>query len=211
MTDRLSLYNGALRLVGESRLTSLTEAAEKCRLLDDAWDDNAIRYCLEQGYWWFATRASRFDPDPDFTASFGYQYGYEKPTDWIRTAGTWADDRGNVPLTRIRDEAGYWFADVEPIYISYISSDVRYGMNLANWPETFTQYVESYLAFLIAPKLTNDLNRVAMVEKLMSKRRVDARSKAAMNEAAGVLPMGSWTASRMRRIGSDNARGRLIG
>src|SRR5579863_9507357 len=147
--NQLDLYNGALRIAGERKLASLTEAREPRFLLDDAWGDGgvaAINYMLEQGLWHFAKRSARFDADPNFTPLFGYRQRFEKPNDWVRTAAVAEDEYYEAPLTRVSDESGSWFADVTPIYVMYISSDPAYGGNLGTWPTTFAYAVEAYLA-----------------------------------------------------------------
>ena len=98
MTDQLGLYNGALRMLGESRLSSLTEAVENRRLLDEVWDDGAVNSCLEFGYWNFATRTVQASYDPDATPAFGFTYAYSKPTDWIKTAAIASDEFFRNPL-----------------------------------------------------------------------------------------------------------------
>ena len=44
-TDRLKLYNGALTIIGERSIASLTTNEESRRLLDNQWNDGAVRYC----------------------------------------------------------------------------------------------------------------------------------------------------------------------
>ena len=56
MTDKLSIYNGALSILGERRLASLTENREPRYKLDDVWDNNFVRRLLQMGQWQFAQR-----------------------------------------------------------------------------------------------------------------------------------------------------------
>lgn len=214
MADKLEVFNQALRMCGERRLANLAVTGEAISLLNDVWDGNAVGYMLEQGLWHFAKRTARLDPDPDYVAPFGYRYRFEKPGDWVRTAGICQDEYFNVPLTQVTDEAGSWFADLTPLYVAYISGDPNYGSNLGIWPETFSQAVSGYLAGEIAPKLTAALPRVDSIKKEARKLLIDARSKAAMSESAAFLPTGSWVRAR---LGGRNGRfdrgssGRLIG
>lgn len=197
MTDRLSLYNGALRAVGQTQLTSLTENAEARFYLDGVWDNNAVKYCLEQGLWYFACRTSKFDEDPDLQTGFGYTYAFQKPDDWVRTAMLCQDEFFEVPLTQVRDEAGFWFANLTPLYVAYVSTDNSYGNDMSRWPESFTQYFQAYLASEIAPKLAP--GEVQRLEKDRDRKRLDALSKAAMNESATFMPVGSWVRARAGR------------
>jgi hypothetical protein len=198
--NQLDLYNGALRIAGERKLASLSESREARFLLDDAWGDGgviAVNYLLEQGLWHFAKRSSRFDADPNFKPFFGYRQRFEKPIDWVRTAAVAEDEYFEVPLTRVSDEAGSWFADWTPIYVMYISNDPAYGGNLGAWPATFAYAMEAYLALRIAPKLTTSKDKIEAIEKEYRRLLTDARSKAAMSESAAFLPTGTWVRGRL--------------
>jgi hypothetical protein len=205
MTDKLSLYNGALRFAGERKLASLSEKGEKRNLLDDAWDNQAVDYCLEQAQWYFAMRAARLDSDPSYTAPFGFRYRFQKPADWIRTSYFCQDEYFNVPLTRNADEAGSWFADLTPVYAKWVSNDPAYGNNLGIWPPTFQQLVQCYLGLQIAPKLTASAARIKDMTAQYHAVLADARTKAAMAESEKFNPPGTWTQGRRgnRAIGWD--------
>ena len=46
MTDKLTVYNETLGLLGERKLASLTEQREPRRVLDGFWDQT-VAYCLD--------------------------------------------------------------------------------------------------------------------------------------------------------------------
>jgi hypothetical protein len=196
MADRLSLYNEALRLIGERELANLSEQREPKRVLDTVWDD-ALLYLLEQGFWNFATRTSQIDSSPDVETSFGYQFAFDKPEDWIRTVSLSADQYFSFPLETYIDETGYWFSNIDPIYVRYISDDEEYGLNIAGWPMTFAKTVAAYLAFEICERLTQNRSNRTDLYQIYKARLKDARSKDAMNDPNKYLPPGSWTRSRM--------------
>jgi hypothetical protein len=211
--SQLALYNQALRFCGERRLASLAENREPRRLLDDAWDANALRYCLEQGQWTFATRSAAIGADPDVTTSFGYRNAFGKPDDWVRTVGLCSDEYFNAPLTSYSDEGGRWYADIDPLYVRYVSNDAAFGADYAKWPDTFAMWVAAWLAEQIAPKLTGGEAKVALIEKKARGLLVDARSKDAMNQPAAFPPPGGWVQSRQggrSRLDRGN-RGSLLG
>src|SRR3546814_15520749 len=83
---QLSLYNGALRLCGEAKLANLTEDREPRYVLDDVWDDGALRHCLQQGLWNFAMRTVEAEYSPSVEPSFGFRRAFDKPIDWVRPA-----------------------------------------------------------------------------------------------------------------------------
>lgn len=209
---QLGLYNEALRLLGERRLASLAENREPRRVLDDIWNDGTLDFCLEQGLWNFATRAVEVTPSTTIVPNFGYLKAYDKPNDFIRTVGVAEDEYFNVPLIRMIEETGFWFADIEPIYVRYISKDSAYGYDFNRWPATFAKYVATYLASEASLSLTQSAEKQGIIFGMMQARLKDARSKDAMAEATAFMPQGGWTVSRKGGFRRDRGnRNQLIG
>lgn len=214
MTDRLSVYNDALVLCGERMLASLTEDREGRRLLDHYWNNNEVYECLESGQWKFALRAQRLDYDPSITPLFGYHRGFVKPTDWVATAAVCEDEFYNAPLTRYSDEAGYWYADIDQLYIKFVSNDPGFGMNLAKWTQKFSCYVAAHLAGKIVHKLTADKERWTLVLNEEKRALLEAKNHDAMSDPTKFPAQGSWSRSRQGRSPSRRDRGnrgQLIG
>lgn len=214
MTTRLRLYNSALTLCGERHLASLTEEREPRRLLDHVWDDEGVKACLEAGQWTFARRTMQVDYDADFSPEFGYQYAFNKPTDWCNTAALCSDEYFNTPLLRYADEIDHWYADVDVIYVKYTSDHADYGNDLSTWPQVFTDFVAAYFAKRIILKLTSDENRLAVVEKAYEKAELAAKNHNAMGEPTKFPAQGGWTLSRQgggSRTRDRGNRNNLIG
>src|SRR3990172_7607076 len=161
MADRLSLYNAALTFCGERVLASLTESREPRRLLDQVWDDGGVNLCLEAGQWRFAMRAVSLDYDPDITPAFGLIRAFAKPTDWRATSAVCSDEYMNTPLLQYVDEAGYWYADLDTIYVRYVSSDAAFGNNFSLWPTRFFDFAACHFATKIVLKLTSSQEKMA--------------------------------------------------
>lgn len=211
MATQLGLYNEALRLAGERRLASLAEAREPRRLLDDIWNDGAVDACLEQGLWNFAMRAVEVTAAVTVPA-FGFTYTFDKPLDWIRTAGLSASETFNPPMLDYMEEAGLWFTNAAPIYVRYVSNATTYGKDYDLWPPGFTKFVAAYLAYEVNLSLTQDEKKQDRLFKLMLLRRSEARSRDAMNEATAFPPQGSWSQARLGRSRRDRGnRGQLTG
>lgn len=209
MATQLSLYNGALLNIKERKLATLADNTEPRRVLDDVWA-KTLSFCLEQGLWNFAVRSAKFTRETTFVASFGYANQIVKPNDFVRLNMLSTDDRFNTPLNRYTEEAGAWYTDQAIVYVSYISSHVDYGGNLARWPESFTSYVEWYLADKISGRLTGKDDKD--FKKNMRDALVSARSKDAMNEPTKFRPNGTWTTSRGGGGRGDRRnRGSLMG
>lgn len=202
-TSQLVLYNKALRHLGERRLASLSEAREPRRLLDDEYND-ALNYCLGQGYWNHAMRTVSINHDTGVTPPFGLTYAFAKPSDWIRTHSVSADEFFTLPDLKYVDEAQYWYSNNDPIYVRFVSNDASYGLNLSIWPDTFTEYVAIYLARKISRHLTSSEELILSLKKDERSYRIDARSKDAMNEPTQFPPRGTWVRSRGNGLAANN-------
>lgn len=200
----LSLFNGAQRLLKDRKLTQneiTTGARESARILQDIWDSGARDECLQEGQWKFATRTIQVDASPSITPDFGYQYGFDKPEDWVRTTGVWVDAMCTMPFKQYRDEAGYWFGTLETMYVSYVSNDSSYGYDFSLWPANFTNFVEAHLAAKAAGPLTERGEQLyGLRQSLLEK----AQATDAMSDPSRRMPAGSWSRAR---AGGWNGRG----
>jgi hypothetical protein len=212
MTDRLSLYNGSLNIIGERKLANLTENRESRRKLDDIWDNDLLDRVLQMGQWNFAARSAELQFSPSVTPSFGYQFAFDKPTDFIRTMRVCHDEYFKQPLTQYSDEAKWIFADLETIYLQYVSNDTSYGSDFSLWPQNFTEMVEHYMAYKVAPRLTGiDMDSNALLGKWKMMLR-EAKAVDAMEQPATFPPKGAWASSRQGfRQGERGKRNQLIG
>lgn len=203
MTSKLEIYNEALGLLGERKIASLTETREPRRVLDDFYD-SAMAYCLERGFWNWAIRTVQLDHSVAYDPPFGYSYAFTKPDDWVRTFVISGSENLEPPLLKYVDEGGLWYADCDPLYVRYVSSDAAWGMDLSLWPQTFVAYAAARLAVRASKRITganasDDLLRDERVA------RANAMSKDAMDEPPGFPPTGSWVLSRGGN-GGDRSR-----
>jgi hypothetical protein len=213
VTSRLALYNEALQHLGERKIASLSENREPRRQLDTAWDAGAVGYCLARGLWNFAMRSSRFEYSTTIEPSFGYRRAFQKPSDFCRTAAVCDDEYFNHPLLQYTDEAGYWFADRDELYVRYVSDADGYGNNLALWPENFARFVAAYLAMKVCKGLTQSDSEFQTLYKLQNIYCNEAKATDAQAEPTAFLPQGNW--SRARQGGAYRRdrgnRGSLVG
>lgn len=212
MASKLSVYNGALREVGERKLASLSENREPRRVLDSIWDDDALKTCLAAGQWNFASNTIELTYSPSIDPAFGFTYAFDKPDDWVRTTGVWADEDLQTPLLHYKDEGDYWYADLDVIYVSYVDSGTSYGGDYSKWPANFTRYVETWLAARICMSLTQNQSKRDNLERDAEVWLVKAKSTDAMDEATKFMPEGTWSRSRRGRGNRERGiRSRLIG
>lgn len=197
MVDKLSLYNGAILLLGGKTLATLTEERKSRRILDAIWED-AIQHCLSQGYWNFAMRSVCVQHTPSIEPDFGYAYAFTKPEDFICLASMSLDEFFHTPLNDFADEQQYWFSHYTEMYVSYVSDHPDYGGSLANWSSSFTRYVELYLASRAAPSVTHEASMVERLEQKMQRALQLAKNKDAMNQGTKHKPLGALASSRMQ-------------
>ena len=214
MTSKLSLYNGALRELGERKLATLTDNVESRKKLDEVWDDDLINRVLKKGQWDFAGRAAELQASPSITPTFGYQYGFDQPLDYIRLLGIASDEYFSHPLTAYSVEASWWFSDIETIYIRYVSNDAQWGQDYSLWPEDFTEYVELYMAGKVAPRLIGLRYDSAKFDEKIKKALIEAKGGDVMEQPAKFAPKGGWARSKQGfRSGTTDRgnRSQLIG
>lgn len=207
MATKLQLYNRALRILKERRLSSLTEKKEARYLLDQVWDEGGVRYCLSQGFWNFAMRSVQLEYTSALDPDFGFLRGFTKPSDWVRTAAFCSDPYFQNPMTNAyADEGPYWFADLDTVYVKYVSDDSSYGEDLSLWTEGFFQYAATYFAYEIQGQLTSSTTNEQLTEKKLKKALRDAKVEDGQNEPTRTPPHGNWV--RARTVGSRRSRGR---
>ena len=203
---RLALYNIATRFVGERPVDSLTENSEARRLLDEVYTtgDGAVRYFMEQGNWNFAMRAIEIDSASDVEPVFGWSFAFAKPTDMVRLDQISADETFGTPLNDYELEGSYIYANVDPLYLRFVSDDDEWGGDLAKWPPSFALYAGAWLGLQIAPRLKSDLDQ-ERIEKKVKKLCLEAAANDAVQEPTRFPPLGRW--ARARFGGSRRDRG----
>jgi hypothetical protein len=203
MATKLSLFNGALRILKDRKLTQAevtNNSREPARLLNGIWDNGGIRACLEAGQWKFATRTVMLDASPSVEPDFGFQYAFDKPTDCVRIVGVWSDEMLRTPHRQYREEAGYWYGSLETMYVSYVSDDEQYGNDFSLWPQSFIKFAEAHFASEVAGPLTEEGMAIIKVRDFYLD---EANSKDAMSDPSKRLPVGSWVRSRLAGYGRD--------
>lgn len=198
MATKLSLYKGALRALGETTISELTDTRPARYTLDEIWDNGFRDLVLSAGFWNFATRTIEIDYDSDITPGItgGYTRAFSKPSDWLRTVMVSADGSFNTPFNDYIDEQGYWFSDLDTMFIKHISNHADYGYNLAIWPMNFTRYAEHVMAAEGAERITQNRVKKSDVMDIAGNWLSIAKSTDAMNQPISLPPSGSWVKAR---------------
>lgn len=206
MATKLQLYNTALRYCSERKIT-LTQDTKSRRLLDDCWDTGEVENCLEMAQWKFAMKAVRMDYDITTDRGFGFAYAFEKPDDWVITSAVCSDEYYDIPLTRYADENGWWYADLDILYVKYVSNASDYGNDLSIWPKTFMNFVAAHFANEIVDDLTSNPEIIARVDQRLKENKLAAKNKDAMAGPQQFPAPGNWASSRSRLRGVNYDRG----
>lgn len=193
MADKLAIYKGALRLLGPHELAALTDDRPERYQLDDAWD-NAVAYMLQDGLWNFAIRTTTISASGSPVA--GWAYAFPKPADLVRIVGISDEPTFRGGFEEYQDEGGKWYANVDTLYVRYVSNDASYGMSIASWPQSFAKALEAYLAFECGLPISKDRGNRNDLYSLFRSRLSRAKTLDAFDESVKTAPAGRLVRSR---------------
>ncbi len=208
MPTKLSLYNEALRAIGDLRLSSLTEDTEARYVLDDAWPD-CVEFVFTEGLWNFATKTEKITADLGQTPIPGFTFVFDKPLYWLRTI-TISQTSLFTEEATYRDEGNKIYSNWDELYIRFVSSEKAVDDQVVNWPPTFAKAVAACLASECAERLSGS---GAKAEALMAQYKdvlASAKNKDALDQSKIIFRPGSWVRS-MRGSSMIRDRGPLSG
>lgn len=202
MADKLSIYKGALRLLGPHELATLSDDRPERYQLDDAWSD-ALAYVLADGLWNFAIRVvsitAEASPSP---APVGWDFVHLKPDDYVRTVGISSEATFQSGFEDFEDEGDRWVANCDPLYVRYTSNSASYGADISRWPPSATKALEAYLAFECGLPISGDRGNRNDLFGLYEKRLARAKAIDAFNEPVKFPPAGRIVRARFTRRNS---------
>src|SRR5919112_2711772 len=176
MADKLYLYNDALRRCKQRKLASLTENVEARRVLDDVYDE-VLLWVLGEGFWKFARPTVEIDAEASgVDPAFGLEHAFVIPDDYVRLVGISASETMDPELRGFQQEGGYWFAAVDPLYVTYVSNDADYGLALDRFPPFYTDLICAELAFRASPRIGGTDSLEEKLERQRNKALTNARS-----------------------------------
>jgi len=204
MATKLAVYNDALQLVGERKLSAIDEATPARYKVDTAWDSGLLEDTLADTDWSWARVTVEIDYDTAVSVEFGHQYAQELPGDMARISGVYSDEACSAPLEDYHYEDGYIYSEIQTLYLQYVPN----SPSLSSWPPSFARHMAGRLAEAIAPDLKNG-SRNEELERKVKQRGRKARGDDAMLNPSKKIPAGNWTQSRYRgRSGRRGYNGR---
>lgn len=197
MTDKLSIYNGALNAIKARRLSTLTDDVEARYVLDDNWDRDFIDTVLEKGLWNFAMRTVKITSDPSYTDPLdsGWER-FDRPDDCVRVAQIDTNGSFTNPDLSYQEEGNYIYSTQQTIYVRYVSNGASFGTDYSLWPPSFTRYAESFLGLLSIGRIADARTEKETVKQEVRAALFEARSRDAQKEPTKFAPMSSWNKAR---------------
>lgn len=195
MTTKLDLYNGALGHLGPVRFSVVTENRPDRYELDAVYSVT-LQSMLERGLWFFALRSIEWNPDTDVTARFGLPYTYSLPTDYVRIRLIATDEAQRHEDRTYKREGNFIFSSYPVLYLTYVSNDPSYGLNLGAFTQLYADAVAVELAYRSGLPITQSKgtkNDLLVIKKRML---VEAQRKEAVDERVKGKPTSSWVNSR---------------
>lgn len=196
MATKLSIYNDALQILKERKLSSETEARGSRRKLDTAWDAGLVKSILEDYDWICFRRAERLDYDVNAPeVNWGYKYVFDFPAELAKLSGVWSDEYMTSPNNNHRVEGRTIYSANQELFITFVPDDTVVEAEIASWPTYFERYVAAKLAYDAGGSITSDSDMAGVMGKLDERKRL-AESKDAMTGPTLPLPTGRWVAAR---------------
>jgi|TARA_R110000822_G_scaffold297415_1_gene420011 hypothetical protein len=194
MASETDIANVALRLVGGTRITSLTQGTPNANAVQDLY--SIIRDELMEFPWNFATK--RVQLAKSTTApSFGYDNAFSLPADWIFTISVHDNDASSGTMDYRHEQVGSQnviVTDVESAYLVYTYQEQD--------PNIMTPAFRRALASALARDLAITVANSNVLEDQLGKRAIKDLARAKSLDAMGSFPeprpRGSWANSRNR-------------
>ena len=157
--DKLGIYNNALHLLGERRLSNLYEDREPRHVLDKNYDLALVDHCLELAMPRFAVKSAKL-ANPTTSSVHGVDEVYSFPADYVsvlRDPGThgsigsfFADEDFEQPVNRYLIEGNTVACEIGTnLYLRYVSNAIQ----PSGWTSMFSRLVSTYLALQCASRI----------------------------------------------------------
>lgn len=191
---QLGLYNDALTLLGQRRLSTLTDDHEPRYVLDDIYAIDAVDYCLELVEPQFAKSVSNLTSSVA-SADHAFDNVFTLPSDYVSFIELYADDTLDEKITRYLISGNTIACSDTSVYLRYVSN----GFALSVWSPAFTKVVAAYLARELAERIAPtkyeemDAKFLARLETAQSiAKKAEPQKRATPSVLAGVNQLGLY-------------------
>ena len=192
MPSETDIANVALRRVGGTRITSLTQATPNANAVNDIYTE--IRDNMLEFPWNFATQRvelARLSTSP----SFGYDHAYALPADWLYTISVHDNDGGYGTIDYREEQVANQkviSTDHSSVYLTYVKRETDPNI----MPASFRVALASTLARNLAIPLANSNVLEDQLAARSEKDLARAKSIDALSSFPEPRPRGTWASSR---------------
>lgn len=208
-TSKQQVYRNALLILKESPVSvTVTDDTVAINTFNVVYD-SALASVLESGKWNFASRAISIEADADTEPGFGYSYAFEKPSDYANLIKLASNAAFYPPFgaNEYADEAGYWFANCDPLFAVIVSNGSQYGASLTLWPQVIANVLEYEIAFRAGPHITSmGEQALDQLEKRKMRAMAKAKSWDASKQAPEAAPPSRLATARRGTLGRQSFR-----
>jgi hypothetical protein len=192
MPSETDIANVALRLVGGTRITSLTQATPNANAVNDIYDE--IRDDMLEYPWNFATQRVEL-AQLSATPAFGFDFAYALPANWAYTISVHDNDAGHGTIDYREEQLSnqkVLATDRTTVFLTYVKKETDPNL----MPASFRLALASALARNLAIPLANSNVLEDQLSKRATKDLAKAKSIDAINSFPEPRPRGSWANSR---------------
>lgn len=197
MPSETDIVNGALRLIGGSRVTSLTDGTKNANVASDLYDE--LRDDLLRSHPWnFATRRKKL-AQSSTAPPFEFDHAYPLPDDWLRTISVHQNEAGaGTVLYRVEQVAGQVaiVASADDIWLRYVAKVTDPNMMPADFRRALQLALARDMAVPVAASNTLQDSLAKQAERILAR----ARSSDGLGAFPERRPRGSWAESRGRTL-----------
>jgi len=190
MASETGIVNSALRKIGASTITSLTDGSKNANVALDLYAEVRDRM-LRSHAWNFAinrVKLGRLATDP----AFGFNYRYQLPANFVRVVAVYDNDNDYGAVEYRLEDDGTMHADAEDIYLRYVRRVEDPNRMPPDFREAFAYQLAEEFAIAIAQSLSLC---EALTEKAEKWTRM-AKSADAVEDFPESMPEGSWVEDR---------------
>jgi len=193
MADNVGICNGALRRIGASTITSLSQGTKNANWCNDRFAEmrNAL---LEMHPWNFAVKSVAL-AQLTATPVVKFDYAYQLPTDFIRLVSAHDSNEGvGIVDHQLRDDTIE--AVSSQLWIVYVSEVTDPNKMTPLFRECLSAFMAVEAATAIAESDTKREQMLYEFERTIRR----ARSVDAMSNLPDRMPVGSWMTGRSGRL-----------
>ena len=192
MPSETDIANVALRLVGGTRITSLTQATPNANAVNDIYSQ--IRDDMLEYPWNFATQRVEL-AQLSTTPAFGFDFAYALPADWAYTISVHDNAAGHGTIDYREEHLAsqkVLSTNHSTVYLTYVKKETDPNL----MPASFRLALASALARNLAITIANSNVLEDQLSERAKKDLARAKSIDAVSSFPEPRPRGNWANSR---------------